>query len=86
MPTVDETDTTAMPTSNEMRAPVKQPRQDVAAELVETERMREAGRFEPLRQLLRRRDRTAHSNGPASAATDRDEHDGGPDADSVSRT
>ena len=64
MPTVEDTDTTARPTSSEMRAPGQQSRQDVAPELVEPERMRQARWLEPPRQLLPgrvvRRDRRTH--------------------------
>ena len=47
-------------------------REDVAAELVEAERMRQARRLEPPRQLLRGRVVRRQRTGPTSAASDRD--------------
>ena len=40
MPTIDDTETTARPTSSEMRAPASSRDEDVAPELVEAEGMR----------------------------------------------
>ena len=69
--------TTASPTSSEMRAPGEHPREDVAPELVEAERMRQARRLEPQRQLLRRRvvrrQRPARRRRPRSPTSDDDD-------------
>jgi hypothetical protein len=55
MPTVAEIETTESPTSIEIRAANQQAREHVAAQLVQTERMRPGGANQSLREILCRR-------------------------------
>ncbi len=73
-----ETDTTARPTISEMRAPGDQPRQDVAPQLVEPERMLGRRSRQPQRQMLRRRirrDQPRPEQGGDDRSTDDDQAD-----------